>query len=127
MLNSTAAVGVNASADRYTAAGVVGSERAQRSVSRRPEDDDQPQPASLNDVTATAFTCEDSPSLRYMDSLTTYNGEGDENRGRDDQVTRRPAGGAVKRKESLQSYRSELDRSSDSHKGTLLFEPVKKI
>jgi len=60
-----------------------------------------------------------------MDSLTTYNGEGETSPGRsfkDHQSAVVAAAGRaslvpVKRKESLQSYTSELDRSSDSNKG----------
>jgi hypothetical protein len=52
-----------------------------------------------------------------MDSLTpSYNGETEAHIKRS---TAAAATAAVKRKESLQSYKSELDRSSDSNKGKL--------
>jgi hypothetical protein len=119
VLTSPGAVSAVSSSDR--------SSQARTSAARRPYEEEQP--VSL-DYAAAAFTCEDSPSLRYMDSLTTtYNGEGETTSTspglsyieRQQQsaagTSSRPSVGAVKRKESLQSYTSELDRSSDSNKG----------
>jgi hypothetical protein len=120
VLTSPGAVSAVSSSDR--------SSQARTSAARRPYEEEQP--VSL-DYAAAAFTCEDSPSLRYMDSLTTtYNGEGETTStspGLSYKIERqqsaaagtssRPSVGAVKRKESLQSYTSELDRSSDSNKG----------
>ena len=121
VLTSPGAVSAVSSSDR--------SSQARTSAARRPYEEEQP--VSLDYGTAAAFTCEDSPSLRYMDSLTTYNGEGETTStspGLSYNIERqqsaavgtssRPAAlAAVKRKESLQSYTSELDRSSDSNKG----------
>ncbi len=127
VLTSPGAVSAVSSGDRTS--------QARTSSARRPYGEDQrshgdEQPVSPDYAAAAAFTCEDSPSLRYMDSLTTtYNGEGEttstspglsyiERQQSAAGTSSRPAAlAAVKRKESLQSYTSELDRSSDSNKG----------
>jgi hypothetical protein len=125
-LISPGVVSAATAVDRYPAAGISGGDRYQQrpTAGRRSREDDQP--ASLDYVVASAFTCEDSPSLRYMDSLsTTYNGEVEANSGlapkEEPSGGARPLSGTVKRKESLQQQSggglSQLDRSSESNKG----------